>query len=236
MGAAASATRRCCVTMATVAFTGCPCTIVVPKGFFPAAGHRPHHRQSPRRRRTSPFADDAQLQSELADVVLHDPDVDTVASFIGADGVNPTTNSGRISITLKPRRARATTCGRVIARLASRARPGARHHHSTCSRCRTCRSSTRVSRTQYPVHLDGTDPPRLLDAGPTDARPDAQATGAADVASDQQNGGLRAVADHRSRHARADSASPAADRRHALRRLRPAAGLDDLHPGATSTT
>jgi len=41
-------------------------------------------------------------QRALADVVLQDPDVAAVASFIGADGTNPTTNSGRLNITLKP--------------------------------------------------------------------------------------------------------------------------------------
>src|SRR5438552_1513457 len=41
-------------------------------------------------------------QRALADVVLQEPDVAAVASFIGADGTNPTTNSGRLNITLKP--------------------------------------------------------------------------------------------------------------------------------------
>ena len=38
-------------------------------------------------------------QRALADVVLQDPAVATVASFIGADGTNQTSNSGRLSIT-----------------------------------------------------------------------------------------------------------------------------------------
>ena len=43
-------------------------------------------------------------QQALATVLMEDPDVATVASFIGADGTNATTNSGRFSIALKPRR------------------------------------------------------------------------------------------------------------------------------------
>ena len=42
-------------------------------------------------------------QRALADVVLQDSDVLSVASFIGADGTNATTNSGRLNITLKNR-------------------------------------------------------------------------------------------------------------------------------------
>ena len=50
-----------------------------------------------------------------------------------------------------------------------------------------------------------------------------------DVNTDQQNAGLEATLDDRPRHRRAARRHAAADRRHALRRLRPAAGLDDVH-------
>jgi multidrug efflux pump subunit AcrB len=48
---------------------------------------------------------------------MTDPDVDTVASFIGADGTNATINSGRLSITLKPRSARKSDAEEIQARL-----------------------------------------------------------------------------------------------------------------------
>ena len=41
-------------------------------------------------------------QQALVRVILQDPAVDHVASFIGVDGTNVTPNSGRIQITLKP--------------------------------------------------------------------------------------------------------------------------------------
>ena len=41
-------------------------------------------------------------EDEIAEVILQDPDVATVASFIGTDGTNPTLSSGRFSIALKP--------------------------------------------------------------------------------------------------------------------------------------
>jgi multidrug efflux pump subunit AcrB len=40
----------------------------------------------------------------LADVILKDPAVDSLSSFIGVDGTNITDNSGRIQINLKPHR------------------------------------------------------------------------------------------------------------------------------------
>src|SRR5205085_11863839 len=56
-------------------------------------------------------------QRELADVVLQDPAVATVASFIGADGTNATSNSGRLSITLNTRGDRYESAKEIIARL-----------------------------------------------------------------------------------------------------------------------
>ena len=44
----------------------------------------------------------AQRQQKLADVILQDPDVQSLSSFIGIDGTNTTLNSGRIQINLKP--------------------------------------------------------------------------------------------------------------------------------------
>ena len=49
------------------------------------------------------FAAMAERQQALAAVILQDPDVDSLSSFIGVDGTNTTLNSGRILINLKPR-------------------------------------------------------------------------------------------------------------------------------------
>ena len=77
--------------------------IVIPKGFFPAAGHRlhpGHHRGRARRFASTPWP---QRQQQLAAKILHDPDVDSLSSFIGVDGTNTTLNSGRFLINLKPK-------------------------------------------------------------------------------------------------------------------------------------
>jgi len=44
----------------------------------------------------------SEKQREIADIILEDPSVESLSSFIGADGINTTLNSGRISINLKP--------------------------------------------------------------------------------------------------------------------------------------
>ena len=56
-------------------------------------------------------------QQALAQTVLSDPDVESVASFIGADGTNATTNSGRLNITLKSRKSRKASADEIIHRL-----------------------------------------------------------------------------------------------------------------------
>src|SRR5205085_2590176 len=61
-------------------------------------------------------------QRALADAVLQDSDVVSVASFIGADGTNPTTNSGRLNIMLKPRGDRKEDAQEIIDRLQPRLR------------------------------------------------------------------------------------------------------------------
>src|SRR5579863_3256640 len=56
----------------------------------------------------------------LAKVVLQDPSVDRLSSFIGADGTNTTVNSGRMSINLKPLNERKGNATAIINRLAPR--------------------------------------------------------------------------------------------------------------------
>jgi multidrug efflux pump len=68
-------------------------------------------------------------------VILQDPAVENLTSFIGVDGTNTTPNSGRIQITLKPLEERDASAIDVIRRLQPKWRrsPASR---STCSRCR----------------------------------------------------------------------------------------------------
>ena len=74
--------------------------IWIPKGFFPTQDTgiiQGISQASP----SISFASMTEKQQELVKVVRADPAVDSVTSFIGADGTNTTLNSGRIQINLK---------------------------------------------------------------------------------------------------------------------------------------
>jgi multidrug efflux pump len=90
--------------------------IVIPKGFFPVqdTGVILGISEAPQ---TVSFASMAQRQQKLVDVVLQDPAVDNISSFIGVDGTNTTLNSGRIQINLKPLDERKISATDVIRRM-----------------------------------------------------------------------------------------------------------------------
>jgi len=75
--------------------------VVVPKGFFPVQDTGVIQGISEASQRIS-FPAMAQKQQELAQIILKDPAVESLSSFIGVDGTNTTLNSGRILINLKP--------------------------------------------------------------------------------------------------------------------------------------
>jgi len=106
------------------------------------------------------FSRMSELQQTLVDVVRADPDVTAVASFIGADGTNPTTNSGRISITLKPRDERHANATQIIARLQSKlAAVGGISVYLQA--VQDLQIETRQSRTPYQYTLEDADPAEL---------------------------------------------------------------------------
>ncbi len=61
----------------------------------------------------------ADLQNQLAEAVLKDPDVVNLSSFVGVDGTNQTLNTGRFLITLKPHDERNLNASEIIRRLQS---------------------------------------------------------------------------------------------------------------------
>jgi multidrug efflux pump len=75
--------------------------VVIPKGFFPVQDTGEIQAVSEASQTVS-FAKMAQLQQQLAAVILKNPAVESLSSFIGVDGTNTTLNSGRIQINLKP--------------------------------------------------------------------------------------------------------------------------------------
>jgi multidrug efflux pump len=90
--------------------------IVVPKGFFPVqdTGVILGISEAPQ---TVSFLSMAERQQQLVDVLLQDPAVDNISSFIGVDGTNTTLNSGRIQINLKPLEDRKISATEVIRRM-----------------------------------------------------------------------------------------------------------------------
>jgi multidrug efflux pump len=100
---------------ATLALTGVLFE-VIPKGFFPVQDTGEIQGVSEAGQSVS-FAEMARLQQRLAEVVLQDPAVDSLSSFIGVDGTNTTLNSGRIQINLKPLSVRGLSASDVIRRL-----------------------------------------------------------------------------------------------------------------------
>jgi multidrug efflux pump len=90
--------------------------VVIPKGFFPTqdTGLIQAITEAPE---TVSFKTMAERQQALAAVILKDPDVASLSSFIGVDGANTTLNSGRILINLKPHEQRTTDLAGTMRRL-----------------------------------------------------------------------------------------------------------------------
>ena len=90
--------------------------VIVPKGFFPVqdTGVIQGISEAPP---TTSFPAMAAKQQALAEVILHDPAVESLSSFIGVDGINTTLNSGRILINLKPLAERKLDATTIMHRL-----------------------------------------------------------------------------------------------------------------------
>ncbi|WP_395712685.1 multidrug efflux RND transporter permease subunit [Reyranella sp.] len=142
--------------------------VVIPKGFFPVqdTGLIQAVTEAPQ---SISFPAMAERQRAMAEAILNDPDVESLTSFIGVDGSNPTLNSGRMLINLKPREGRTATASQIIRRIQHEAAsvPGISLYMQP-SQDLTVDST--VSRTQYQFVLQSVKPgdfdtwvPRLLD-------------------------------------------------------------------------
>ncbi len=89
---------------------------IVPKGFFP---QQDTGRMGGSTRAAQDISFDAmkEKQQQLADIVQHDPAVETVIAFAGGSGGGATTNTGRMFVSLRPLRERKVSSDEVIARL-----------------------------------------------------------------------------------------------------------------------
>jgi multidrug efflux pump len=133
------------------------------------------------------FAAMSDRQRAVADLVLTDPDVATVASFIGADGTNPTLNTGRLSIRLKPRKDRQASAQQIMDRLSARLGEvgGVVVYLQSVQ---DLQIESRSSRTQYQYTLESADPGELATWAPRVLAKLRELRQLADVASDQQEG------------------------------------------------
>ena len=162
--------------------------IVIPKGFFPTqdTGEIQGISQAPA---TISFAAMEQKQQQLAHVILQDPAVESLSSFIGADGTNTTLNSGRMSINLKPVGERKLNASDVIRRLQTSLKP-VEGIELFMEPVQDITVDDRVSRTQYQYTLEDPDANELnLWTGRLVGKM-KQLPQLADVATDQQTGGL----------------------------------------------
>ncbi|HEX9390336.1 MAG TPA: MdtB/MuxB family multidrug efflux RND transporter permease subunit [Usitatibacteraceae bacterium] len=164
--------------------------IVVPKGFFPVqdTGVIQGISEAPQ---SVSFASMAERQQMLARVILEDPAVASVSSFIGVDGVNTTLNSGRMFINLKPHEQRNVSATQIIERL----KPKVAKLEGIALYMQTVQDLTiedRVSRTQYQFTLEDANPDELASETRRLVEKLSTLPQLADVVSDLQDQGLQA--------------------------------------------
>jgi multidrug efflux pump len=163
--------------------------IIIPKGFFPVqdTGVIQGITQAPQAIGSKAMA---AKQQELAKTILADPAVESLSSFIGADGTNTTTNSGRISINLKPLDQRnKMSASDVIRRLKSKL-DQVQGIQLFMQPVQNISVDDRVSRTQYQYTLEDPDANELNDWTNRFVSRLRQLPELEDVATDQQMGGL----------------------------------------------
>ncbi|UYN95087.1 MAG: MdtB/MuxB family multidrug efflux RND transporter permease subunit [Enhydrobacter sp.] len=162
--------------------------IVIPKGFFPVQDNGLIQAVTEGPQSVS-FEAMARRQQALADVILGDPDVESLSSFVGVDGTNPTLNSGRMLINLKPREQRTATASEIIRRL----QLAAAQVHGISLYMQPSQDLTvdsTVSRTQYQFVLETANPDEFEAWVPRLVARMSQIPEIVDVASDLQSKGL----------------------------------------------
>ena len=162
--------------------------IIIPKGFFPVQDTGIIQGISQASPTIGPKAM-AEKQQELANVILDDPAVESLSSFIGADGTNITTNSGRMSINLKPLEARKINAADVIRRLQTKLQ-NVQGIQLFMQPVQNITVDDRVSRTQFQFTLEDPDPNELSDWTNRFVTRLKQLPELEDVATDEQPGGL----------------------------------------------
>ncbi|MGC2434020.1 MAG: multidrug efflux RND transporter permease subunit [Desulfobaccales bacterium] len=163
--------------------------IVVPKGFFPVqdTGIILGISEAPQR---ISFAAMAERQQALAKLILQDPAVESLSTFIGVDGTNYTLNSGRVLINLKPLADRRISASDVIRRL----QPRVASLSGIVLYMQPVQDLTvedRVSRTEYQYTLEDPNAAELGLWAPKLVEALGENSELRDVSSDQQNQGVQ---------------------------------------------
>jgi multidrug efflux pump len=178
------------VTFATIIAT-LALYVVAPKGFLPLQDTASITAVTEAGPEVS-FADMQARQTQVADAIRADPDIVGVVSVIGAGSVNPTTNVGRLVLTLKPRGERKAGIAEVLARLKQRvaAVPGMTVYFQAVQ---DVQISTRASRSQYQYTLTGTDAAEVNAWSARLVQEMRRDPMFREVSSEAQEGGLRAM-------------------------------------------
>ncbi len=180
------------VTLGTVALTGW-LALAIPKGFFPQQDTGQLLGVSEGAMDAS-FAEMVDRQKAMTKVIQQDPDVASVASFIGADGTNTTPNSGRFTITLKPRDQRQSSAEGVLERL----QPQLEQVHGMSfygQAVQDLQIDNRISRTQFQYTMEDPSADELAVWAPQMASAMKSLPQLRDVASDQQTTALQLALD-----------------------------------------
>lgn len=163
----------------------------IPKGFFPIQDTGIIQGISEASQAVS-FPEMARQNQKLSQILLEDPAVANISSFIGVDGTNSTLNSGRIQIVLKPLDERNESASEVIRRLQTKLTniPGITLYMQPVQ---DLTIDTRVSRTQYQYSISSPDT-SLVDQWSTKLIGELNKSSLlTNIASDQQNLGLQTV-------------------------------------------
>jgi multidrug efflux pump len=160
--------------------------IAIPKGFFPVQDTGVIQGISQASQSIS-FSAMVQQQQQLAKIILADPAVQSLSSFIGADGTNTTLNSGRFSINLKPLNQRDGSASDIIRRLQKKLSD----IHTVKLYMQPVQNITvddRVSRTQYQYTIEDPDSNELNEWTNRFVAELKKLPQIEDVATDQQTG------------------------------------------------
>lgn len=177
------------VMLGTVALTA-GLYLVVPKGFFPIQDSGAIQAITEAPQDTS-FAAMTERQQQIAELILQDPDVASISSFIGVDGNNITLNSGRLLINLKPHGERDDHASDIIRRLQERI-AGISGITAWFQPLQELSIEDRVSRTQYQFTLTAPEIALLDETLPRVLERLRMEPALADVAADLQTRGLQA--------------------------------------------